>query len=93
MILAQTVHQIYDRVKPSETAFRLFFFKKNFDNCQPEVASDVISGVVHRYEGSCKIWFKKSKSNRSQDIRLPHFVTNDDNDAFCLKIGHAEISM
>ena len=29
---------------PSETAFSTI--KKKFDNCQPEVASDVISGVV-----------------------------------------------
>ena len=48
----------------------------NFDNCQPEVVSDIISGVVVRpdgCEGSCKIWLLYM-SNRSRDIRLRHFV-------------------
>ena len=42
VILAQTVHEIYTIAKPSETAFSTVF--KNFDDSQPEVVSDVISG-------------------------------------------------
>ena len=42
----------------------------NYDNCQPEAASDVISGAVVDPTGD-------SRSNRSREIRLPRFVTND----------------
>ena len=55
----------------------------NFNNCQPEVVSDVISGVVADPMG-VKVGVKcgNSRSNSSRDIRLPQFVTNDDaNDA------------
>ena len=53
----------------------------NFDNCQPELVSDVISGAVVDLTGvKVPVKFGDSRSNRSRDIRLPHFVTND-NDA------------
>ena len=48
------------------------------DNFQPEVASDVISGVdVEQVGVKVQVTFGDSSSNRSRDIRLPHFVTND----------------
>ena len=43
MILVQTVLEKF-HPKPSEAAFSTVF--SNFDNCQPKVASDVISVVV-----------------------------------------------
>ena len=50
----------------------------NFDNCQPEVASDLISCMAVQYVGvDVCVKFGDSRSNRSQDIRLPHFVTED----------------
>ena len=53
-----------------------------FSRCsfRPEVASDVITGVVNQDVGMhvCAN-FGDSRSNRSRDIRLPHFVMNDDN--------------
>ena len=43
MILAQPVHEIYS----SEAVVCSIFDRSlNFDNCQPEVFSDVISGTV-----------------------------------------------
>ena len=58
--------------------FRPFF---NFDNCQPEVVSDVISGKAVDPTG-VKVPVKCGAfmPHRSRNIRLPHFVTNDDND-------------
>ena len=52
-------------------------------NFRQEVASDVISGVdVEQVGMNTRVKFGDSRSNRSRDIRLPHFVTNDDdNDA------------
>ena len=60
--------------KPFEAAFSTVGF--NFDNCQP---IGVKAGVK----------FGDSTSNGSGDMRLPHFVNNDDNDEkgktpFCL---------
>ena len=52
----------------------------NFDNCQPEVVSDVISGTVKDPTGVKVVKFGDSRSNRSRDLRLPHFVTNSCND-------------
>ena len=49
---------------------------------QPEVVNDVVSGVVVDPTG-VKLHMESgdSRSNRFRDIRLPHFVTNgDDND-------------
>ena len=43
----------------------------------PEVDSDVISGVAVGYVGvDVHVKFVDSISNRSQDIRLPHSVTD-----------------
>ena len=54
----------------------------NFDNCQLEAASDVIVGVAVEPTGmKVLVKYGNSKSNRSRYIRLPHSVTNDeDND-------------
>ena len=57
---------------------RTFF---ELSNCQPEVVSDVISGVVVEPTGAkVRVKVGDSRSNRSRDIPLPHLVTND-NDA------------
>ena len=69
--------------------FRLFF-RCSF---RSEVVSDVISSVVLNPTGvKVRVKFGDSWSNRSRDIRLPHFVTNDNDNngvgrrtAFCLK--------
>ena len=51
------------------------------DNFRPEAASDVISGVgVEQVGMKVRVKFGDSMSNRYRDIRLPHFVTNEDND-------------
>ena len=51
----------------------------NVDNFRPEVPSDIISGVVVDPAGvKVRVKFGDSGSNRSRDIRLPHFVMNDD---------------
>ena len=48
------------------------------DNVRPEVDSDVISGVDVKQVGlNVHAKFGDFRSNRSRDIRLPHFVTND----------------
>ena len=53
-------------------------FLLNVGNCQPEVVSDVISGVVVDQAGvKVPVKFGDSMSKRSRDIRLPQFVTND----------------
>ena len=47
----------------------------NADNFRPEVHSDVISGVVVDPTGvKVRAKLDDSRSNRSRDIRLPHFV-------------------
>ena len=61
---------------PLEAAFRPFF--KNFDNCQPEVASDAIPGPAIRQLGvDAQAKFGDSRLNSSRDMRLPHFVTDE----------------
>ena len=51
------------------------------DDFRPEVGSDVISGAVVEPTGvKISVKHSDSRSNRSRDIRLPHFVTNDDDD-------------
>ena len=48
------------------------------DNSQPEEASDVISGViVEPTSMDISVKFGDSRSNRSGDIWLPHFVTDE----------------
>ena len=45
------------------------------DNFRPAVASDVISGVdVEQIAMNVPVTFGDSRSNRSRDVRLPHFV-------------------
>ena len=76
MILALTILEIYSS---EAVEFSIFDRLLNFDNCQPEVVSDVISGVVVDSTGvKVRVKFGDSRLNRSRDIRLPHFVTNDD---------------
>ena len=54
----------------------------NVNNFRTEVGSDVISGevVVDPTGLKVRVKFGVSWSDRSRDIRLPHFVTNNDND-------------
>ena len=78
VILSQTVHEIY---RGEAVVYGIFDRYLNFDNCQPELVSDVISGAVVDPTGvKIRVKFGDSRSNRSRDIRLPDFVTND-NDA------------
>ena len=59
--------------KPSKAAFLAVF--SNFDQCQPEVADDVQSGVIVERTGSDDpVKFGDSRSNRSRDLRAAHFV-------------------
>ena len=54
------------------------FFRGSF---RPEAVSDVVSAAV--IDPTCvkvPVKFGDSKSNRSRDTRLPHFVTNDYDD-------------
>ena len=65
---------------PPETVigdiFDRFF---NFDNCQLVVASDIISGDFVYPDGlKLLVKFDGSWLNLSRDIRMPLFVTNDD---------------
>ena len=65
-------------MKPSETAFSTVFFRWSF---RAEVVSDVISCAnVEQIGNNVPIKFGDFRLNRSLDIRLPHFVTNNDND-------------
>ena len=50
----------------------------NFDDCQSEVASDVISGVVVDLSSmDVHVKFGGSRSDHSRDIWLPQFVTEE----------------
>ena len=65
------------RLKLSEASF--FGRFSTVDNFRLEVYSDVMSGAIVDLTG--KVCVKKigdSRSHSSRDIRLPHFVTNDD---------------
>ena len=63
---------------------RRHFFSSRFSNAnnfRPEVDSDIISGVVVDPTGvKVRRQCGDSRSNRLRDIRLPHFVTNDDDE-------------
>ena len=48
MILPQTVHEIYSS---EAVVCGIFDHSLNFDNCQPEVVIDVISGMVNQNVG------------------------------------------
>ena len=79
MILAQTVLVIYNSEAIGCGILGRF---SNIGNFRPEAHSDVISSVVVDPTGvKVPIKFCGSKSNRSRDIRLPHFVRNDKDDA------------
>ena len=57
-------------------------------NFRPEIASDVISGVgVQQVGMNVHVKFSDSRSNRSPDIRLPHFVRTTPTPAYAGR-GH-----
>ena len=59
-------------------AFSPVFFRGSF---RPEVLNDVMSRAVVDPTGvKVLVKFGASRSNRSRGIRLPHFVTNDNDD-------------
>ena len=59
---------------------------EKFDNFRLEVHSDVISGAVIDPTGvKVHVKFGYSRSNRSRDIRLPHFVRTSTTPAYA---GH-----
>ena len=65
---------LYDSTQSQDAAF-LTFFHGNF---RPEVDSDVISGdTVEQVCRDVRVTFADCRSNRSRDIRLPHFVTDE----------------
>ena len=71
-------HTVLEKKRRRMRHFRPF---SNVDNFRPEVYSDVMSGVlVDPREMKTSVKLGDSRSNRSRDIRLPQFVTNDDND-------------
>ena len=75
MILADT---FLDKFDPKLSEVELTVFR---DNLRPEVVSAVISGVAVGWVGvDVLVKCGDSRSNCSRDIRLPHFVTdyNDD---------------
>ena len=55
VILAQTVHEIYSSKAVGCGILERFL---NFDNCQPEIVSDVISDMVNQDVGMdvCLVW-------------------------------------
>ena len=84
------------RMNPSDASFSAVF-RTSIYNFRLEVYSGVISGVfVDRTGRKVPVKLGDSRSKRPRDIRLPHFVTNDDDDnndagrrtlsAFCLKL-------
>ena len=63
------------RLKPSEASFSVVLQTSILPTF---VGSDVISGVVVDRTGlKVPVQFVDSRSNRSSDKPLPHFVTND----------------
>ena len=65
-------------IPPETVGGGIFDRFRNFDNCQSEVASDVISGIAVQYVGvDVCVKFGESRLNHSQDIRLPQFVKNE----------------
>ena len=71
MILAQTVLEMNSSEVVGCDIFGRFL---NFNNCRPEVLSDVISAAVVEPTGmKVLVQFGDSTSNHSRDIRLPHF--------------------
>ena len=73
-ILAQTVLK-YIAAKPSEASFSAVF---RTSITSDRKYSDVMLGVVVDRTGmKVRVKLGDSRSNRSPDIRLSHFVTND----------------
>ena len=63
---------------------------------QIEATSDVISGAIGGQVGmDVRVKFSDSSSNGSRDIRLPHFMTNDDHAGhhICQKITANELAL
>ena len=59
----------------------IFGSLSNVDNFRLEVYADIVSGTVVDPTGmKAHVKFGDSMSNRSRDIRLPHFVANDNDD-------------
>ena len=65
------------RLKPSEASFSALFRTSITSDRKYIVISDV---VVDPAGVKFLVKFGDSRSNRSQDILQPHFVTNDDDD-------------
>ena len=65
-------------IPPEAVGIWIFDRSFNFDNWQPTVANDIISGVVVQDVGLDVVTkLGDSRLNRSRDIRLPHFLTNE----------------
>ena len=60
--------------------FRPFFSSSNFDKCRLEAAGDDVTfGLAVEYlDTDVGVKFGDSRSNRSRDIRVAHFVMDDD---------------
>ena len=67
---------------PAEPVLRITFVQYLILFCsRPEVTSDVISSAnVGQVSLEVPVKFCDSSSNASRDIRLTHFVTNNDNE-------------
>ena len=67
------------RIRPKAVSIGIFdyFFRCAF---RPKVVGDVMFGVlVDSMSVKLPVKFRHSMSHCPQDIRLPHFVTNDNN--------------
>ena len=52
---------------------------------RPEAASDVISGMAVQYDGmDVRVKLGDSMSNRSRDVRLPHFLPDTDTGVYAV---------
>ena len=66
-----------DPVLNKQRSHVLFYGTSTATNYQPEEASDVVSGMAVQYVSvDVCVKYGDSRSNRSRDIRLPHFVTD-----------------
>ena len=69
----------YTTLKPSDASFSTVFRTPITSDRKQNI--DVISSaVIHPNGVKVLVKFGDYTSNLSRDIRLPHFVTNDDND-------------
>ena len=79
VILAYSFLEMF-HLRLSEAAFSTIFAR----NFRQEVVNDVMSSAVVDPTGvKVLVKFGHSRSNCSLDIRLPHFVTNDDDTSVC----------